>query len=45
MNEEVGIEVLEQELLSNPSNSFKVSFSTYQPLSNLEVLIDDVKRK
>lgn len=45
MNEEVPIGVIEQELLNNPSNSFKISFSTSMPLANLEVLVDDVKKK
>ena len=41
MNETLPIESMEHELLSNPYNSFKISFSTHQPHANLEVLVDD----
>ena len=39
------IDSIEQEMLSNSSNAFKISFSTHQPHANLEVLVDDVKKK
>ena len=45
MNINMPIEAVEQELLSNTSNSFKISFSTHQPHANLEVLVDDVRKK
>ena len=45
MNGEVPIESIEQEMLTNPSSSFKINFSTWQPLANCEVLIDDVQKK
>ena len=45
MNETLPIESMEHELLSNPYNSFKISFSTHQPHANIEVLVDDIKKK
>lgn len=45
MNKNVKIEQVEHELLSNPANAFKISFSTDQPGANIEILIDDQKKK
>ena len=40
------LEVVEQELInSNTSDTFKISFSTHQPSANLEILVDDQKKK
>jgi hypothetical protein len=45
MNGHSPTESVEEALLSNTSSSFKISFSTHQPTANLEVLVDDVKKK
>lgn len=41
MNENADLEVLEQELLSNTQNCFKISFSTHSPNANIEILEED----
>lgn len=45
LNDTVPLESVEQELLGNTSNAFKISFSTHQPVANLEVLVDERRRK
>ena len=45
MNETQTLEIVEQELLSNPQSSFKISFSTHQQNANIELLEENTLKK
>ena len=45
MNETMTLEMMEQELLSNAAQSFKISFSTHQMNANIEIFSDNQLKK